>query len=158
MQTYSWRTQLAMGAEGVETVAGMLRRAGYEVVDVTEDDTFQRQDIDLRVRGKRWNTVEVKTDSYDTGNIFLELSTGTSRPGCVFQSRAQWWLYWLPKLNVLLRINLPRLQLWLLTHAANYPQHIVRSKRGNRYWTIRGITVPWTHLVTAGVAYQVEVD
>lgn len=156
--TYGWKSQLAVGARGVERVATYLREHGFQVQDVTADKDWRHRDVDLLVRGKRkqrWKAVEVKTDSYTTGNIFLELVASSGRPGCVFVSRADVWCYWLSALGILLLIELPALQYWLMCHADEYRQTQVNSSRGNGRWSIRGIAVPWSELHKAGIAHPV---
>lgn len=161
MRTYGWRAQIEVGERGVRRVAQYLRSHGYEVEDVAEDKDFQSQDIDLRVRGQRkqrWRTVEVKTDTYESGNVFLELKSSTGTPGCVFKSRAQWWLYYLPALGVLLFINLPKLQLWLMENEWRYERKEVGSRRGRGKWSVEGIALPWTELVSEGLAAKVKLE
>jgi hypothetical protein len=160
---YGWRSQAAVGQMGVERVVKYLKSKGYHVEDVSEDKDYQSQDIDLRVRGQkkqRWRTVEVKTDTYDTGNIFLELVSSSGKPGCVFKSRAQVWLYYLPKRNILLFMELPVLQLWLIEHCAEFKRVTVGSgsARGKGFYTIQGIKVPIVQLVRDGVASAVKLE
>jgi hypothetical protein len=155
---YEWQRQLDIGAEGVRQVVSYLKAQGYHVEDVTEDPDYQEQDIDLRVRSPRqrkWRTVEVKHDTYKSGNIFLELVTSRGKPGCVFKSRAMTWAYLLPRLGILLWIDLPALQLWVCANATDYEPKKVTSKRGGAVWTITGIAVPWQELVSDGVAVSV---
>lgn len=159
--TYGWKSQIEAGARGVERVKAYLTSRGYQVEDVSSNRDFQSQDIDLRVRGKRrqrWRTVEVKTDSYTTGNVFLEIISSSGRPGCVFGSRAQVWLYYFPKMSLLLFIELPVLQLWLLEHAGGYERVVVGSRRGKGSWSIQGIKVPIVELVSDGVASAVKLE
>ena len=156
-RVYGWQAQVDVGAEGVAAVASFLRQRGYVVEDVSEDRDYQTQDIDLRIRGKRqqrWRTVEVKTDTYTSGNLFLELTSSSGKPGCVFKSRAQWWCYWLSQLGVLLVIDLPALQYWLLENGHAYERKTVMSRRGKSVWSIEGIAVPWMELCHAKVAYK----
>lgn len=156
-RVYGWTQQVEIGARGVSAVTSHLRSKGYTVEDVSEDRDYQTQDIDLRIRGKRqqrWRTVEVKTDTYTNGNLFLELISSSGKPGCVFKSRAQYWMYWLSGLGVLLCIDLPALQMWLMEHGSEYERRVVVSRRGKSTWSIEGIALPWYELVAAGVAYK----
>ena len=136
-------------------VSALLQVRGWSVEDVSADGDYQAQDVDLVVQppeSSRHLTVEVKTDTYTTGNIFLELSSSSGKPGCVFKSRAQVWLYWLRELGVLLHIDLPALQLWLLEHHEDYQRRRVHSKRGTSGWSVEGLLVPYQDLLAAGVA------
>lgn len=160
MKTYGFDEQIAVGDTGVAFVSEYLKAHKYLVEDVTKDRDYQRQDIDLRVKGQRkqaWRTVEVKTDTYTNGNIYLELSAGRN-PGCVFKSRAEIWAYWFPNLNVLLWINLPSLQLWLALHLHEYERKLVMSRRGKGRWAVEGIAVPISDLLDAEVASGMRVS
>lgn len=158
---YGWHAQLAVGAGGMATVVAFLRRNGYVVEDVSAVRDYQHQDIDLRVRGakrKRWSTVEVKTDTRTTGNVFLELVTAKGKPGCVFTSRAQVWLYYQPGYSQLLIIELPKLQLWLMEHGNEFARKQVGSIRGKGSWGIEGIAVPIERLMTDGLAIRWQIE
>lgn len=156
-RVYGWQQQVDVGAQGVAAVSDFLRSHGYVVEDVSADRDWQTMDVDLRVRGKRqqrWRTVEVKHDTYTSGNLFLELSSSSGKPGCVYKSRAQWWAYWLSGLGVLLLIDLPALQLWLLEYGHVYERKTVISRRGRSTWSIEGLAIPWQELVYARVAHK----
>jgi hypothetical protein len=158
---YSWDSQIAIGERGVQAVMSYLRQHGYHVDDVTNDKDWQARDIDLLVRGKRkkrWRSVEVKVDSYVSGNVYLELVSSYGRPGCVFKSRADVWCYWLSSLGILLLIDLPALQLWLLDHSRDYKRSQVTSIKGNARWSVQGIAVPYETLVAARVAVEVRLE
>ena len=161
MRQYGWRSQQKIGEWGVKRVSEYLTHHGYFVGDVTDDASYREQDIDLVVLGKgrkRSTTVEVKTDLNDTGNIFLELLSSSGKPGCVFKSRAQVWMYWLPTLGTLLFIELPRLQLWLMDHAGEFERKSVGSYRGRGRWNIEGVAVPIRTLVADGVARRLRLE
>lgn len=145
---------LAVGEDGASTIAAWLRSRGWTVEDVTSDSDWRRRDVDLLVSGIKRNqqhTVEIKTDTHDSGNIYLELSVGKN-PGCVFKSRAEIWAYWFPNQGRLYLMQLPKLQLWLVEHVKEYPLKYVRSKQGKRRWSATGIAVPALTLVEAGIA------
>jgi hypothetical protein len=161
VRTYAWESQLDVGAHGVAVVSDYLRREGFHVRDVQDDKDWQARDVDLLVRGRRkhrWKATEVKADRYETGNIYLELVSSAGRPGCVFKSRADVWCYWLSSLGVLLLIDLPALQLWLLDHASEYRRTQVNSIRGKAHWSVQGIAVPYRTLVAAKVAAEVRLE
>lgn len=161
MRTYGWKSQAELGTWGQGVVSAYLTAHGYLVEDVTGNRDYQRQDIDFLVKAQRkqaWRTVEVKTDAYTSGNLFLELVTDKGLPGCVFKSRAEIWCYWLCELGQLLFIELPKLQLWLVEHSHEYERTQVGSRRGKGRWSIEGICVPITHLRLAGVASKVTLE
>lgn len=155
---FGWKAQQRVGKWGVRQVSSCLVRLGYVVESVENDKNYFRQDIDLLVRGakrKRWTTCEVKTDLHETGNVYLETRTAKGRPGCVFASRAQVWLYWFPNMGILLTMRLPDLQLWLAENMVELSSsHTITSRAGKKTWDVSGYTVPIERLVSDGVAVR----
>lgn len=87
------RKELA-GDAGELAVLNYLQAQG-QVLDVRQVRSWQRVDVDFVVPGV--GTVEVKTDTFDSGNIALELARGEpGRPGCFLRSIADRWFYLLP--------------------------------------------------------------
>jgi hypothetical protein len=71
--TFSEQNQVGKVAENIFKF-WMSTMPCYSVVDVSEDRVYQKQDVDFLVHTRQGTSkVEVKGDSYTTGNIFLEL-------------------------------------------------------------------------------------
>ena len=156
MSTYGWSAKLHEGAAGVKTVKKLLLERGFEVKDVQDQSEWQTRDVDLLVDGV---TVEVKTDQYPAKNVALEV-TCASGPGCLFKSRAEYWLYYFEQDKLLLWLDLRRLQ-WFVASVfdkgLSYKRWRVTTIRGDRTWTAAGINVPLDDLRSAGVVMN-EVD
>jgi hypothetical protein len=132
-----------------------LRRLGHNVIDLSDVPSFQERDIDLVVDGQN---VEVKSDFYKSENVFLEV-TCNRRPGCVFKSRADYWLYYYPLTGKCYRLPLAKLQWFLSLHMNDYEEKLVgesyREDTG-RTWYASGRAVPIADLIEAGVASVVD--
>lgn len=135
---YDWQGQFAKGATGVEQLIALLREQGREVTDLAHVMLAQQRGIDLVVDGQLW---EVKTDSHQPINLFLELSC-KDKPGCLFASRADILAYWFPGAGKLVMAGLPDLQYWLFEHGQEYARKTVTSRAGRSTWTATGIVVP----------------
>lgn len=150
MSSYGWSAKLREGAAGVEKVKAILTEQEYTVVDVTNDPKWQICDIDLLVNGE---FVEVKTDQHEARNMAIEL-TVSGGPGCLFKSRARFWLYYFEREGKLYWLDLPRLQ-WYVTRAFYrgqvYQQWVTTSIRGDRAWTAGGVNIPIEELYREGV-------
>lgn len=67
------------GADGEELLKNFLiKKKGCQVINRANDPTYRAKDIDFEftVNGKKWHTVEVKSDSRmaQTGNIVVEVA------------------------------------------------------------------------------------
>ena len=70
------------------------------ITDVSDDKFYQRQDIDFVVdftNGKQ-ATVEIKTDTYKTGNMFFETISNEEyqTKGCLMKTNADFLFYYFP--------------------------------------------------------------
>lgn len=103
----SFKRAIKVGQQGEEWALEYY--AGRNVKDVRDDPFYRKQDIDFIVDSQ---THEVKTDTFTTGNVVFE-TEAHGKPGAVWASRAQWWLYYFAHSGDALLIHLPSLQQWL---------------------------------------------
>jgi hypothetical protein len=143
---YGWKAKLAEGAAGVTRLVAHLEAEGHAVEDVQADKGWRKRDVDLIVNGQ-W--VEVKTDSHAPETVFLEI-TCNNRPGCVFKSSADLWLYYFPSAGVAWWLVMPNLRHFLAHHAYRYPLKVIESNAGKRTWRAEGIVVPLSVLTEYG--------
>lgn len=71
----AFSTQKAKGKKAEEKVKQHLQSRGNRIIDVSEDEEYQKKDIDfIVIKNGQKTTLEVKLDnSFDkTGNIFIE--------------------------------------------------------------------------------------
>lgn len=103
----SWETQLAKGKLGEDIVRQVMSARGHEVIDVSNDSSYWREDVDFIIANKK---VELKTDYWihKTDNIFLELDMmyhidGAMRDGYFVTTEAE-YLFYLDIKNLILYI------------------------------------------------------
>lgn len=85
------------GKRGEATVKNFLQQRGWLVIDTSDHQSFQVLGIDLVVsKGSRVRTVDVKTDSYDSGNFFIEIVSNDTKgtEGCIYKDKVDDWLYY----------------------------------------------------------------
>lgn len=134
--------QLAIGERGEDRLLG--RWVGRVVEDVRQAKPWQRRDIDFLVDGV---TVEVKTDTTDKPNFFIE-TRAFGKPGAVWKSRAEVWVYHFYHRDETYWLNLPRLQMFLWDH----PDGFRRVVAGDAH----GVIIPISVLLVAGIATEEE--
>lgn len=102
----NFKNDLATGKRGEELVAAALKSRGHNVVDVSDNITYQSKDIDFLLSNKTQSTtLEVKNDirSVETGNVFIETHNinNYSRGGCgwYYYCEAEYLAFVQEKLN-----------------------------------------------------------
>lgn len=149
---YSWSKELAKGRVGLVELVRLLRATGHRVVDLVDVGDAQRRDIDLLVDDE---LVEVKSDFHRPVNAYLEL-TSNDKPGCVFQSRADYWLYYFPTARRCFKLSTSRLQWFFALKHGEYYHLVTRSRSRESTWLATGVVVPLADLIAAGVAEEVS--
>ena len=147
---YTWRGQVAKGARGQAQIMDLLRAQGKTVIDLSDLPDARMRDIDLLVNGKY---VEVKSDYHTPEKIFLEI-TCDDKPGCVFKSKADEWLYGFPEHGIWYEFSVARLQWFCVRHIGDYPLKSITSVRGGRQWVASGIVVPLDALLVDAVGQR----
>lgn len=115
--------------------------------NVEDDKRFQDADIDFLVKIKgKVKSVEVKVDSYTSGNFFFELISNVKADtlGCVFKSKADFWFYYFSNYKKVYIFKTKDMQEYVKLNRNNYRvSDVANSGEGNRenYYT-RGLIVP----------------
>ncbi len=118
------------------------------VTDVRKSPIFQKRGIDF-IWDSQW--VDIKTDTHDSPNIALEVEVD-GKPGCVFTSRAQVWVYIFLKTGKWFILDMPRLQQFVAMHYSEYPVRKVYSANKKQQWSASVLLVPKEILLKAGIA------
>lgn len=92
----SFKTDLEIGKRGEKIVIDTLKNRNHNIIDVSDDWNYRRQDIDYIITNKenQTTTLEIKNDvaSERTGNVFVETyneqNTSHSNKGWFFYCRA----------------------------------------------------------------------
>lgn len=98
---YVFSESLTVGGLGESIMKQHLEHSANvkEVLDVSHEPEYQDKDIDFVVTLKNRKdpvTVEVKTDTYKSGNFFFETvsNSGAQTQGCMYKSKADFILYY----------------------------------------------------------------
>lgn len=125
------------GDSGIERVSKYLatQRGHTDIINVEDHEKFRKWGVDLL-----WQTafgivlIDVKSDSYDTGNFFFETVSNKDKNtlGCFLSSEADYFYYVFEERNELYIIELEPVRTWFLEN-----QH--RFKVKNPSTTTRGV-------------------
>jgi len=107
-----------------------------KVINVENNKNYQDRDVDLiwvtfsLEKGTEVWEIEVKIDSYTTGNFWLETISNdkTNSEGCFFKSKAKWYFYYFDKLDVLYIIPLHPAQEWLKQNFKKFKSSTTSTK------------------------------
>lgn len=106
-----------------------------DVIDVSKDKAYQNKDIDFIVKFKNGDSVsvELKTDTYDTGNIFYEAISNQEYNvlGCMAKSKAKCLLYYFIKTKELYVIDFKAYKKWVNDNNERFAKK--KIKNVNRY-------------------------
>ena len=163
MKVFSFKTQLNVGALGVQIAKSILRPRYTDIVDYADDYEMQQRGVDLYVPGLGY--VEVKTDTYAPERFFFELDV-EGKPGAVDRSSADYFCIVYPSYRVMYLIPRPALQKWLRDNLAwieeqhsEWVKHTTSREHGHA-WRATGIIVPhhllMTDLKVEVIAWQEE--
>lgn len=119
-----------------------------EIKDVRKDKLYQKKDIDyiLVMKDGKERTVELKTDTYVSPNIFFETMSAneTGSVGCMYKTEAQWLLYYFIKTGELYVLKMPEYREWVDEHIHQFQKRKIgnytRSK--GKTYTSEGRLVP----------------
>lgn len=151
--------QLRAGQVGVKELIRLFRLAGFTVEDVTGDWRKQKTGVDLLFG---FGTVEVKTDTHDTPNFFLEYECGGKTSG-ILTTQADWLFYYFPLSDTLYILPVVETAAWVrnnLGYLVGRFGKVVRSHdtRKKTQWSAKGLAVPrdFTFLNVPGIAIDVS--
>lgn len=145
VKSFNFRSQLGLGAMGVQIAKSVLRSRYDHIEDYADDVEMQRRGIDLYVKGLGY--LEVKTDTHSPKRFFFELDV-EGKPGAVDRCSADYYCIIFPESRVIYLIPRPDLQKWLRdnlqwleTDHKDWFKCTTSNERG-RYWRATGVVVP----------------
>lgn len=119
-----------------------------DVIDVSKDKSYQDKDIDFIVKLKNGEdiSVELKTDTYDTGNIFYEAISNQEYNvlGCMIKSKAKCLLYYFIKTKELYIIDFKAYKKWVNENNERFTKKRIKNinKRGTGITHSVGLLIP----------------
>lgn len=126
-QKSSFEASATIGAWAVRKIEEELIGRGAHVENVEDDPFFQSLDVDLLLhrRGRNPLLVEVKGDTYTTGNLYIETISNTrlDSPGCMIYTAADYLAYYFVRAGTALWIPTKKLQEWIPENINRFPKH-----------------------------------
>lgn len=149
---YSFSQSNKLGKTGEQIIYNYLFSLPdvIDIIDVSDDYEYQEKDIDLLVEFKnkpgKYKPIEIKTDSYNSGNIFYETKScvelGTL--GCMEKTKARLLLYYFINTKELYQIVMNPYRKWFEENRDKFSKKsVVNYTHGydEIYHTI-GYTIP----------------
>jgi hypothetical protein len=145
---YSMSATTRVAQQAADDITHWLRGRSntVSVVNVENDPTYQRLDIDLL-----WTTtqttyrVEVKGDRlHHTGNFFFETHSNWERgtPGCFLYTEADMVFYYFVGPRTLYILPMPQTRQWFLANSHRFRERSTRTPIHDGYYTTVGRVVP----------------
>lgn len=119
-----------------------------KITDVSKDKKYQDADIDFVVKLKNGEkiSIELKTDTYDTGNIFYEAISNKEHNvlGCMIKSKAKCLFYYFTKTKELYIIDFKAYKSWVNKNNARFARKRIKNinRRGNAITHSIGLLIP----------------
>lgn len=126
MKRHNFKKSYVHGKNGEETVKKwfVAQKSVERYEDVSENPAFQKLDIDgiVWLTDGTHRTVEIKTDSYTTGNMFYETQSCVEMNtiGCMERCNAKYLYYYFTALKSMYVFHMDAFRQWALAeHEAN---------------------------------------
>lgn len=153
MKSYSMKGQKELSDLGIVVSLGVLERNPnvFEVTNVENDRYYQEKDIDLLVKmkikeSKGWVGIEVKCDSYKSGNLYFETISNINKNtlGCLLYSEAHFLFYYFEKLEELYILPMQSFRQWFLRNKSSFNKKNTYTKdtKGKILYKSEGYTIP----------------
>lgn len=150
-KVYEFNSSNKIGHQGEQFVKQWILELHPNVnsiTDVSEDKFYQKQDIDFVVNftsGKQ-ATVEIKTDTYKTGNMFFETISNEEyqTKGCLMKTNADFLFYYFSNYQngVLYIFKMKAFRKFVLDNLS----HFRERKVTNTTYTSIGYIVPLSYI------------
>lgn len=154
MKTHNFNDSIQVGKDGEKTVRRYLegRPNVRQYEDVSNDEEYQGKDIDglLHMLGGHVRKIEIKTDTYTTGNIFYETKSCVEFDtlGCMEKTEAEYLYYYLPNFSVMYIIKMEKYRKWFRLHRHMFAFKTFKNvkKSGNGTYHSAGYCIPMKYL------------
>ena len=115
---HNFKDSLALGEMGEEIILDYLQKSPtiQRIIDVRDEKLYQKMDVDLVVvtKDEQELKVEIKTDSYKSGNIFYEWTSAveTASVGCMEKTQADYLFYYFINLQTMYIFDMAAYRDW----------------------------------------------
>lgn len=147
---HNFNKSINIGEHGEQIIKSYLEANPdvLDVIDVSKDKSYQDKDIDFIVKLKNGEniSVELKTDTYDTGNIFYEAISNQEYNvlGCMIKSKARCLFYYFIKTKELYIIDFKAYKKWVNKNNERFVRKRIKNinKCGNAITHSVGLLIP----------------
>jgi hypothetical protein len=144
--SYTFAQSSSIGTVACQLTTQYFQEHGFRVDDIQNNRFFQKLDVDLNVVD--FGLVEVKGDTYRTGNVFVEVIANAEkgRPGAMTYTQADYLFYYFLAEGRALLIPVAEMKAWIASgRAQEFPRktsYTHTNAIGHTYHCI-GHVVPW---------------
>lgn len=146
--TYDFNDSIKIGEQGEEEFIKLFSELPTvnQIVDLRNIQKAREDDIDFLVKTPRGNfTLELKTDTYTSGNFFIETMSAaeTHSLGWAFKSRAQFLAYYFINYANIYIFRMKDIQriAGSLTFS-EYRKTLKNRRKNGGYYTSEGLAIP----------------
>ena len=142
---YNFVDSLEIGKQGELIIKHFLEQTFDIVADVSDIKEYQLQDIDyVCTKGNTSITIEVKTDTYKSGNLYYEYYSCLERQteGCMQKTKADIICYYFINTNELYILNTEQFRLWVNKNLSRFRPSLVTNIMGTKMFHSQGYCVP----------------
>ncbi len=145
---YDFAAQNKRGSLGERFIVDYLYDELYEenvVIDKIPFDPNNRHNADIYLKKNKKITLEIKTDSFTTGNFFLETCSNLElkTAGCIQASRSDFLIYYFSNKKEIYIFKTKDLKNWLSRNKVCFPVINVPNKTH----TTQGVIIPIQELI-----------
>ena len=154
MNLYNFNNSINIGNAGEEIVKKHIESLSNvnNITDVSGDSKYQDLDIDLLIDFSDGTScsVEIKTDTYNSGNIFFETMSNLEANvlGCMYKTKADYLFYYFTETKELYIMSMSRYLAWFEANKNRFKEKKLRNvnRRNNGFYTTVGYTIPKSFL------------
>lgn len=148
MNEYNFNTSNKIGTDGVNEILKFLEKEKsiLGVISVEENKSYQPKGIDfIAITNKeKLRKIEIKTDTYDTGNYFIETISNSNKntKGCLLTTESDFIFYYFIKKKELNIINTKEFQNWFEVNQDRFSSKKCYTSAGSGNYSTIGKLVP----------------
>ena len=149
-KVHDFKKSIVVGDYGEKIIKEYLQSNPriVEVEDVSNIPRYQNRDIDLIVQfdDGRAAAIEIKTDTYTSGNIFFETMSNVEHNvvGCMYKTKADYLFYYFTETRELYILNMDKYRAWFEANKSHFKRKQFKNvnRQRNGTYTSVGYTIP----------------
>ncbi len=118
--------------------------------DVSDVESYRKMDIDaiLHFQDGPRRKIEMKTDTYTTGNIFYETESCVeyNTPGCMDKTKAEYLYYYFPGYDKVYILRMDKYRIWFKLHKHMFKYHTFGNEKKSGDTHSGGYAIPMKYL------------